>query len=104
MFSRSALMNAGYRVSLSHANRTSVKTDAPAHFVWDIMRHWVKLHPVAQNRLQGVAAAVLSQEPTSEIDMELRSDANPESREKGLSRFQENPQRFWGPGMRARSK
>lgn len=100
---RSALMNAGYRVSLSHANRMSVKTDAPASFVWDIMRHWVKLHPVRQNRLQGVAATLLSQEPTNEINMELRPDANPESREKGLARYQENPQRFWGPGMRARS-
>jgi tRNA (guanine26-N2/guanine27-N2)-dimethyltransferase len=97
-------MNAGYRVSLSHANRMSVKTDAPAGFVWDVMRHWVKLHPVRQNRLQGVAAMILSQEPTSEVSMELRADANPESRGKGLSRFQENPQPFWGPGMRARSK
>ncbi|KDR12969.1 putative N(2),N(2)-dimethylguanosine tRNA methyltransferase, partial [Zootermopsis nevadensis] len=101
---RSALMNAGYRVSFSHANRMSVKTDAPASVVWDIMRHWVKMHPVRQDRLVGVAAAILSREPVTEINMELRSDANPESRERGLSRFQENPQRFWGPGMKARHK
>ena len=101
---RSALMNCGYRVSLSHANRTSIKTDAPPSVVWDIMRHWVKEHPVRQDRLQGVAAAILSQEPTIIANMELRPDANPESREKGLTRFQENPQRYWGPGMRSRTK
>ena len=31
-------MNAGYRVSLSHANRMAVKTDAPNDFVWRMMR------------------------------------------------------------------
>lgn len=97
-------MNAGYRVSFSHANRMSVKTDAPASVVWDVMRHWVKIHPVRQDRLVDVAAAILSKEPANDINMHLRRDANPESRERGLSRFQENPQRFWGPGMRARSK
>jgi len=103
MHFRSALLNAGYRVSFSHASRMSIKTDAPASFLWDIMRHWVKLHPVRQDRLTGVAASLLSQEPTNEINMDLRSDANPKSREKGLSRFQENPQRYWGPGTRARN-
>ena len=32
------LLNAGYRVSLSHANRMAVKTDAPNDFVWRMMR------------------------------------------------------------------
>ena len=27
-------MNAGYRVSLSHANKTSLKTNAPAQVLW----------------------------------------------------------------------
>jgi tRNA (guanine26-N2/guanine27-N2)-dimethyltransferase len=67
------------------------------------MRHWVKSHPVRQDRLTGVAASLLSRELTNEINMDLRPDANPKSREKGLSRFQENPQRYWGPGMRARN-
>ena len=97
-------MNSNYRVSLSHANRTSIKTDAPPDVVWDLMRQWVKEHPIKQDRLKGVAAAILSKEPVSVLNMELRADANPESREKGLARFQENPQRFWGPGMRSRSK
>ena len=38
---RSALLNAGYRVSLSHANKLAIKTDAPNEFIWRIMRELV---------------------------------------------------------------
>ena len=37
---------AGYRVSSTHANPLGTKTDAPWEVVWDIMRAWVKDHPV----------------------------------------------------------
>nr|VZI41325.1 unnamed protein product [Spirometra erinaceieuropaei] len=37
---RSAFLNAGYRVSLSHAATASLKTDAPASFIWDVMCAW----------------------------------------------------------------
>uniref|UniRef100_A0AAV2LRA1 C3H1-type domain-containing protein n=1 Tax=Knipowitschia caucasica TaxID=637954 RepID=A0AAV2LRA1_KNICA len=33
----------------------------------------------------------------------VREDANPESRKQHLSRFQENPQAFWGPKARAKA-
>ncbi|KAJ8981890.1 hypothetical protein NQ317_007282 [Molorchus minor] len=39
---RSAILNAGYRVSFTHMNRTSIKTDAPSNVIWDIMRCWEK--------------------------------------------------------------
>lgn len=35
---RSAILNAGYRVSLSHCNPLSIKTDAPMSFIWDIFQ------------------------------------------------------------------
>ena len=38
---RSAILNQGYRVSISHANANAIKTDAPHHVLWDIMRCWV---------------------------------------------------------------
>lgn len=38
---RSALLHAGYRVSLSHACKNGIKTDAPPAALWDIMRCWV---------------------------------------------------------------
>ncbi|VDM30956.1 unnamed protein product [Hydatigera taeniaeformis] len=37
---RSALLNAGYRVSFSHAALSSIKTDAPISFIWDVMCAW----------------------------------------------------------------
>ena len=41
---RSALLDQGYRVSLSHAEPKALKTDAPHHVVWDIMRCWVRVN------------------------------------------------------------
>jgi tRNA G26 N,N-dimethylase Trm1 len=40
---RSAILNAGYRCSISHANAKSIKTDAPLDFIWDIVRTHVWL-------------------------------------------------------------
>uniref|UniRef100_A0A8C6VJW5 tRNA (guanine(26)-N(2))-dimethyltransferase n=1 Tax=Naja naja TaxID=35670 RepID=A0A8C6VJW5_NAJNA len=37
---RSALLHAGYQVSLSHACKNAIKTDAPSSVLWDIMRCW----------------------------------------------------------------
>lgn len=42
---RSALVNAGYRVSQYHKEAQAIKTDAPNRIVWDIMRAWCKNHP-----------------------------------------------------------
>lgn len=40
---RSALLHAGHRVSLSHACKNAIKTDAPPATIWDVMRCWVNL-------------------------------------------------------------
>ena len=40
---RSALLNAGYKVTFSHANKVSIKTDAPNEVIWDIVRAWEKV-------------------------------------------------------------
>lgn len=62
---RSALLHAGFRVSLSHACKNAVKTDAPASAVWDIMRCWEKECPVKRERLSETSPAwrILSVEP-----------------------------------------
>lgn len=41
----SALVNAGYRVSQFHHEPLAIKTDAPDHVVWDMMRAHCKIHP-----------------------------------------------------------
>uniref|UniRef100_A0A8C3NN46 tRNA (guanine(26)-N(2))-dimethyltransferase n=1 Tax=Geospiza parvula TaxID=87175 RepID=A0A8C3NN46_GEOPR len=101
---RSALLHAGFRVSLSHACRNAVKTDAPPAVLWDIMRCWAKLHPVKLERLpeSSPAARILSVEPTLQASFALHEDANPSSRRRGLKRFPENPEAFWGPKARAK--
>lgn len=40
---RSAVINAGYRVSGTHVNPLGLKTDAPMDVIWDIMRCWVRI-------------------------------------------------------------
>lgn len=103
---RSAILNGGYRVSLSHCAKNSHKTDAPAEFIWDIMRVWIKDHPVKESRLQegSVVKAILDREPKYKISFELHPNANPPSRKQGLLRWQINPEPFWGPRPRARVK
>ncbi|KAI4456709.1 n 2 n 2 -dimethylguanosine trna methyltransferase [Holotrichia oblita] len=83
---RSAILNAGYKVSYTHCNKVSIKTDAPSKVIWDIMRCWITDHPVKIRE---------------RVQFEIHPDANPSSKKKGLVRFQANPMPFWGPGTRA---
>uniref|UniRef100_A0AAX7T8H7 tRNA (guanine(26)-N(2))-dimethyltransferase n=1 Tax=Astatotilapia calliptera TaxID=8154 RepID=A0AAX7T8H7_ASTCA len=85
---RSALLHAGHRVSLSHACKNAIKTDAPPAAIWDIMRCWVNFTGEKEN---------------FEACFTVREDANPQSRKRHLTRFQENPQAFWGPKARAKA-
>uniref|UniRef100_A0A8D2DF84 tRNA (guanine(26)-N(2))-dimethyltransferase n=1 Tax=Sciurus vulgaris TaxID=55149 RepID=A0A8D2DF84_SCIVU len=100
----SALLHAGFRVSLSHACKNAVKTDAPSSALWDIMRCWEKECPVKRERLSETSPAfrILSVEPRLQANFTIREDANPSSRQRGLKRFQANPEANWGPRPRAR--
>lgn len=100
---RSAILHEGYRVSLSHACKNSLKTDAPMSVLWDILRFWSKSHPVAESRFQDGSPlkAILTKEPSKEYNiLELHPKANPQSRKEALRRFPENPAAHWGPGTR----
>ena len=44
-------MNANYKISYSHCNRNSIKTDAPVLALWDILKQWIKDHPVNEKWL-----------------------------------------------------
>ena len=46
--------------------------------------------------------AILATQPSITADFSLHPDANPKSREKGLLRWQANPERDWGPMPRAK--
>lgn len=100
---RSALLNAGYKVSYAHMHKSSIKTNAPATVIWDIMRCWAETHPPSEKRLKenAVATKIISKKPEKTYSFDLHQDANPESRRKGFVRFQTNPLPFWGPGTRS---
>lgn len=103
---RSALLHGGFRVSLSHCHKLAIKTDAPNQFIWDMMRAWEKTSPANRCKIPdgSPAAAILAGTPRHEdISFLLHPDANPESRERGLKRFQVNPEKNWGPKMRSRA-
>lgn len=101
---RSAILQEGFRVSLSHACKNSLKTDAPIGVLWDILRGWAKTHPVSASRFQEGSAlkAILSKEQLKEYNFDdIHPDANPPSRKEALTRFPENPAAHWGPGTRS---
>ena len=53
----SALLNAGYRVSRSHASPGSLKTTAPRDVIHDVFRAWAERHPVRTDRISETAPA-----------------------------------------------
>ena len=113
-----ALVNAGYRVSGYHKDPTAVKTDAPNHVVWDVVRTWCKKHPPHKRKeskkhgkggkqqqrerqdgtnkspVVDVADKILSNEVRTEVDFTI-----PESfgRRKKAIRYAMNPEANWGP-------
>jgi len=106
----SAVLNAGYRVSLTHANRNGIKTDAPPEFLWQMMRAWCKKEGKEaawkKNLAEGTPGRIIMSSPSPEDDkvsFEEHPDANPKSREKGLKRFQMNPEPNWGPKNRSKT-
>ncbi|RHZ86428.1 hypothetical protein Glove_51g7 [Diversispora epigaea] len=102
----SALLNKGYRVSMSHASAGSVKTDAPMNVIWDIIRSWIKLHPVTMKNIKenSPARKLLEVEPEFIADFTIHENAEPPSRKIKLVRYQQNPEKNWGPKARANGK
>jgi tRNA (guanine26-N2/guanine27-N2)-dimethyltransferase len=98
---RSAILNLGYRVSISHTSASALKTDAPHHVLWDIFRCWVKEHEVKKQSATSPSSRILSCEPKMQVCFDIRPDANPPSRLLKLKRFPDNPQANWGPKAKA---
>ena len=102
----SAILNAGYRVSNSHACRNSIKTDAPADFLWDMIRAYEKTNLSNRKNWTDVSRAILGRESSFSpspvaIDFTVHEKAEPLSRKNGVLRFQHNPPN-WGPKSKAR--
>ncbi|CCJ29733.1 unnamed protein product [Pneumocystis jirovecii] len=101
----SALINAGYSISLTHASPGSIKTNAPPKTLWDIMKFWIKKYPVSEKRIRDgtVAKEILKVEPNTYIDFTLHQDIE-KIFKYGLVKYQLNPIKDWGPKAKASGK
>ncbi|KAI2465578.1 TRM-domain-containing protein [Annulohypoxylon bovei var. microspora] len=49
---RGALRHLGYHVTRSHCKPGSLKTNAPWSVIWDIMREWIRQHPIKVEKVK----------------------------------------------------
>ncbi|KAJ8291482.1 tRNA (guanine(26)-N(2))-dimethyltransferase [Rhodotorula toruloides] len=100
----SALLNAGYTVSRSHAMAGSIKTNAPRSFVHDVVREWIKEHPVAMKNVKegSPAKVLLAKEQRHTVSLAPHPNVSSALLDNvKLVRYQMNPQENWGPAKAA---
>ena len=102
-------MNAGYKVSTSHARQDAIKTDAPHAVLWDIMRAFAEQSPTkraATERLNTDSPyyRLFSKPSTIQVDFTEHPDWESEARKNKLIRFLGNPHARWGPMGKAVTK
>lgn len=101
----SALFNGGYEASLTHARPGCVKTNAPFSYIWDLYRHWVKMHDKDSASMKdSPGKRILMKEPSQEVSFEYnQKSADIETlRQSKMVKFQENPRADWGPQSKAK--
>ncbi|XP_010257973.1 PREDICTED: probable tRNA (guanine(26)-N(2))-dimethyltransferase 2 [Nelumbo nucifera] len=98
---RSAVINAGYRISGTHVNPLGLKSDAPMDVIWDIMRCWVKNHPVKAQSPDQSGTVILAKEPTLQANFARAVASLSKAQAKKIARFLPNPEKHWGPKVRA---
>ncbi|CAM8970922.1 unnamed protein product [Rhodiola kirilowii] len=101
LYFRSAVINAGYRISGTHVNPLGLKSDAPMDVIWDIMRCWVKSHPVKAQPPEMAGSVILSKEPVLQANFARAVASLSRAQAKKIARFLPNPERHWGPKLRA---
>ena len=98
---RSAVINAGYRISPAHSDPLAIKTDAPVSVLWDILRCWVKEHPVKGQAHKTPGEAILAKEPKVIANWTRVNGAFTKAQRDGVTRYPNNPSENWGPKARA---
>ncbi|CAF4192670.1 unnamed protein product [Rotaria socialis] len=106
---KSALLNAGYRVSTSHARQDSIKTNAPHHVIWDIMRAFAEQSSTKRASTERLNTEspyyrLLTKPSTIQVDFTEHPDWESEARKNKLIRFMGNPHARWGPIGKAVAK
>lgn len=91
----SIIINAGYKVSLSHALKNSIKTNAPNEFIWSIIQY---LFNTNESKCDSCISTILQKNFDYKINTTL-IDEEPLSKSLNLLRYQVNPEN-WGPKCR----
>ena len=96
---KAAIVNAGYKVSGYHKEPGAIKTDAPGHVIWDIMRAWVDQNPLKKKPAEGSATfKILAVErKLTDVDFTAPKKSWTKKGEKKITRFPQNPEKNWGP-------
>lgn len=94
----SAFVNAGYKVSLTHTNKTGFKTDAPSKVVWDIFCQFAEKQGIKTD--DSLAKRIMSKPRDKQYDFTYNPSIVTESVKQSMLRFQINPSRDWGPKPR----
>ncbi|GKU97416.1 hypothetical protein SLEP1_g10564 [Rubroshorea leprosula] len=97
----SAVINAGYHISGTHVNPLGLKSDAPMDVIWDIMRCWVKNHPVKAQSADQPGSVILSRELVLQANFARAVASLSKAQAKKVAHFLPNPERHWGPKLRA---
>ncbi|CAJ2665855.1 unnamed protein product [Trifolium pratense] len=98
---RSAVINAGYRISRTHVCALGLKSDAPMDVIWDIMRCWVKNHPIKGQPADQPGSVILAKEPVLQANFARAVASLSKAQAKKVARFLPNPEKHWGPKLRA---
>lgn len=91
----SIIKNAGFKVSLSHALKNSIKTNAPNEFIWSIIQY---LFNTNESKCDNCVANILQKNFGYKINTTLVEE-EPLSKSLNLVRYQVNPEN-WGPKCR----
>lgn len=99
---RNALINAGYQVSGYHKEPSAIKTNASNQVMWDILKHWVQLHPPKKPTPPNSIAAKILSIPSTLNTVNFSTPTSPKPSfnshtTKKITRFPMNPEAHWGP-------
>ncbi|KAI6659102.1 tRNA (guanine(26)-N(2))-dimethyltransferase isoform X2 [Oopsacas minuta] len=99
----SAIKNAGYKVSYSHTDKSSLKTNMPSDIMWDFMKCYARSDEAISKipSEQSPGHKIVSTPIKFVADFTLREGVLPMSKVDNMKRFPENPPN-WGPQSRAK--
>jgi tRNA (guanine26-N2/guanine27-N2)-dimethyltransferase len=93
------IYNAGYQVSGFHKESDAIKTNAPSHVVWDVLKAWIQQNPMTKAPPEDSAAAqILAKKASIDVDFTIPKSF---TTRPNVSRFPLNPEKHWGPKRKA---